>query len=89
MMTEIPLTFSMLKMLTHKTNLTSPPSQQSERSCICMLRVSILPFFMILIFDFGIVTTVWYFPLFYFIMSTVGVAVGDYDESIAIDNSCL
>jgi hypothetical protein len=31
----------------------SVPSQESERSCICMLGVSILPLSMILIFDFG------------------------------------
>ena len=36
----------------------SVPSQESERSCICMLGVSILPLSMILIFDFGIVPTI-------------------------------
>ena len=30
-------------------------------SCICVLRVSILPISMILIYDFGMVPTVWYF----------------------------
>ena len=53
----------------------SLPSQVSQRSCICVLgvsilcvrvsilcvRVSILPLSTILIFDFGIVLTVWYF----------------------------
>ena len=47
--------------------------QESERSCICVLevrghvfvlRVYILPLLIILIFDFGIVPTVWYFLLF-------------------------
>ena len=43
-----------------KTNLTAPliievpvPNQENERSCIC------LPFSTILIFDIGIVPTVW------------------------------
>ena len=43
-----------------KTNLTPPliievpvPNQENERSCIC------LPFSTILIFDIGIVPTVW------------------------------
>ena len=33
------------------------PSQESERSCICVIRVSILPLSTILIFDFGTVRT--------------------------------
>ena len=52
----------------HKTSLTPPIfiegsviSQESEWSCIIMLGVSILPFSMILIFGFGIGSTVWYF----------------------------
>ena len=39
-------------------------SQESERSCICVLGISILPLSTILIFDFGIVPTVWYFWYF-------------------------
>ena len=57
---------------THKTNLTSPlfievpvPSQECERSCICVLRVSILPRSTIFLLDFGNVPRLWYF--FYFI----------------------
>ena len=49
----------------HKTRLRPPIfikgtviSQESERSCINMLGVSILPFSMTLIFDFGIGSTV-------------------------------
>ena len=52
----------------HKINLTPPlsieipvPIIESERSCISVLRVSILPLSMILIFDFRIVPTVWNF----------------------------
>ena len=48
----------------HKASLTPPIfiegtviSQESEWSCIIMLGVSILPFSMILIFDFGIGST--------------------------------
>jgi len=37
------------------------PSQVSEGSCIFVLEVSIFPFSTILIFNFGIVLTVWYF----------------------------
>ena len=40
------------------------PSQESERSCFCVLEILILPLSTILIFDFGIVPTVWYFLLF-------------------------
>ena len=43
------------------------PSQESERSCFRVLGVSILPLSTILIFDFGIVPTVWYFLVFHFI----------------------
>ena len=39
-------------------------SQESEWSCIIMLGVSILPFSMISIFDFGIGSTVCYFCQF-------------------------
>jgi len=52
----------------YKINLTPPlflevpvPIIESERSCISVLRVSILPLWMILIFDFRIVPTVWNF----------------------------
>ena len=60
---------------THKTSLTPPIfiegtviSQESERSCINMLGVSILPFSMTLIFDLGIGSTVWYFSKFIYIL---------------------
>jgi hypothetical protein len=43
------------------------PSPKSERSCICVLGLSILPLSTFLIFDFGSVPTVWYFLFFYFI----------------------
>ena len=50
-----------------KTSLTLPlfievpvPRQENEWSCICVLGVLILPLSTILIFDFGIVTMVWY-----------------------------
>ena len=53
-----------------KTSLTLPlfielpvPSQESAQSCICVLRVSIFPVSRILIFDLGIVPTVWYFRI--------------------------
>ena len=36
------------------------PTQECERSCICILGVSILPLPTIFIFDFGIVPTMWY-----------------------------
>jgi len=57
----------------HKTSLTPPLffkclsqlNQESEQSCICAFEVSILHLSMILIFDFGIVPTVWYFFVFY------------------------
>jgi len=39
----------------------SVPSKESERSCINVLVVSILPLSTILKFDFGIDPTVWYF----------------------------
>jgi hypothetical protein len=54
----------------HKTSLIPPPyfkvlvpSQESERSCICMLRLSISSLSTVLIFDFGTVPTVWYFGI--------------------------
>jgi hypothetical protein len=50
----------------HKASLTSllftevpVPSQTSEGSCICVLGVLILNLSTILIFDFGIVPTLW------------------------------
>ena len=59
---------------THKTSLTPPlfievpaPSEKvSGRVCVCV-RVSTLPLSTILIFDFRIVQTVWYFFFFIFI----------------------
>jgi hypothetical protein len=63
------------KIWAHKTSLTPPSfiegtviSQESEWSCIIMLGVSILTFSMILIFDFGIGSTVWYFSQFIYIL---------------------
>jgi len=41
-----------------------PKQGKCERSCICVLVVSILPLSMILIFEFRIVPTVWYFVVF-------------------------
>ena len=37
------------------------PRQESGKSCICVLGVSIQPLSTILIFDFGIILTMWYF----------------------------
>ena len=42
----------------------SVPRQESEQSCICVLVVSILPLYAIFIFDFRIVSTVYYFVFF-------------------------
>ena len=57
-----------------KTSLTpslfiemSIPSQASEWSCICVLRISILPLSLIFLLDFGTVPTVWYF-IFHFVI---------------------
>jgi len=52
------------------------PSQESERSCIRVLGVSILPLSTTLIFDIFIVPTVWYFFIvptvwYFFIVLTV------------------
>ena len=82
---------------THTTSLTQPfiievpvPSQESERSCIC---VSILPFYSIFQMDFGTVPTVWYFfPIvLLFILGTiaiVGLMIGSVlDTSTGKDNS--
>jgi len=43
------------------------PSHKSDRSCICVLGVSILPFSTIILLGFGTVPTVWYFFVFFFI----------------------
>ena len=54
----------------HKTNLTLPHFievpvlQESQRSYICVPRLSVLVLSTILIFDFGIVPIVWYFLFF-------------------------
>ena len=47
----------------------SVPCHRSEQSCIFVLEVLILTFSTILIFDFGIVSTVWCFLAFHFIWS--------------------
>jgi len=39
----------------------SVPSQERELPCICVLGISILPLIIIILLDFGIVPTVWYF----------------------------
>jgi nitrate reductase NapE component len=51
--------------VTNKTSLTPPPysevampSQESELSCICVLKVSIFPLFTIFLVGFGTVPTV-------------------------------
>jgi hypothetical protein len=55
----------------HKTSLVPPhfiqmpvSSQDSERSCICVLVVPMMPLSTIILIDFGIVPTVWYFMFF-------------------------
>ena len=53
----------------HKTTLAPPlcyriavfQTGNIEWSCVCLLEKSVLPLSTILIFDFGIVPTVWYF----------------------------
>ena len=59
----------------HRFSLTPLPyfevpvsSQENERPCICVLEISILLLSTILIFDFGIVPTVWYFWFFIIIL---------------------
>jgi hypothetical protein len=47
------------------------PSQESERSCIYVIEISILPLSPILIFDFGIVLTAWCSLFFIFLRSIV------------------
>jgi hypothetical protein len=56
----------------HESSLTSPVfievcRQVNKQSFICMLGVSILSLSTIIIFDFGIVPTAWYF-FFHFIL---------------------
>ena len=59
----------------HKTSLTPPlfivPRQGVERLCICVLLVLILHLYTILIFDFGIVRTIWYLLFFILIRVTI------------------
>ena len=45
-------------------------SHESERSCVFMLGVSSLPLSTTLIFDFGVVLTVWYIFIFHLIKSS-------------------
>jgi hypothetical protein len=61
-------------MFTYKASLTPPlfiempvPSQESERSCNCLLGVSVVPLSTIFLLEFGTVPTVWYFFVFRFI----------------------
>jgi hypothetical protein len=42
------------------------PSQKSEWSCISVLGLSFLPLYTVLIFDFAIVLTMWYYFSFYY-----------------------
>ena len=51
-------------------------SQESERSCISVLGVSILPLSTILISDLGIVPTVWYFFVFHSILQRTMIHMG-------------
>ena len=37
------------------------PSQKSDRPCVCVLGVSILPLSTIFLYDFGALFTAWYF----------------------------
>ena len=57
---------SLREVWVHKTSLKLPlvPSQENERSSICVLGVSIFPLSAILIFDFGSVSTMWFFMFF-------------------------
>jgi hypothetical protein len=62
-----PYKLSVFFVCVHKISLTPPlyievsvPSQDSERSCICV-RVLILPLSMVFLLDFGNVPTVSYF----------------------------
>ena len=58
------------------TSLTLPlfievpvPRQESDRSCICVQWISILPLCTILIFYFGIVVTSFFFSLYIYVFS--------------------
>jgi hypothetical protein len=60
-----------VKARAHRTSLTLPlfnevsvPSEESERSCICVLEVSIFSLSTILLLDFVTVLTMWYIWLF-------------------------
>ena len=60
----------------HQSSLTRPlsnevpvPSEESERSCICVLGVSIITLSTILIIDFEFIPTVWYFLCFSFYLN--------------------
>ena len=64
----------------YKTSLTPPlfievpvPSQESERSCICLLIILTMPLFTILIhvLDLGIVPTVSYFFFFFILLDNI------------------
>jgi hypothetical protein len=64
------------KVLTTPLFIEMPvPSQKSERSCICVLGLSILPLSTFLIFDFGSVPTVWYF-LFFILLQLYIISLG-------------
>ena len=67
--------------LAHKTNSTSPlfievpvPSQDSERSSICVLEVSILSISMLFLQDIRTFSIVWRFFVFHFISPLWGVS---------------
>ena len=67
------VSFIITKLWVHTINLTPlrfievpVPSQESERSCICVLRVSFLPLSTFFLLDFGTGLTMWYFLFFFF-----------------------
>jgi hypothetical protein len=65
------------KVLTTPLFIEMPvPSQKSERSCICVLGLSILPLSTFLIFDFGSVPTVWYFFVFFILLQLYIISLG-------------
>ena len=55
--------------------LITPPDQESEWTCICVLDVLILPLFTILILDFGKVPTVCYFWYFLFFLIIISILI--------------
>jgi hypothetical protein len=60
------------------------PSQERDRSCICVLGVLILPPFTIFLLDFGIDPTVWYFCI-----SALPALTYNRAESVIIKNAMI